>query len=252
MAVGRVIIAALGAAAIASPAWSQFVKPIQEGGFMRDTDWTFPADVVGNDGPKSSKDQPTRLSGIVVSSRCPKPRKAKDGAATPRIVSTYPARGAVVRPGLLMLRVTFNAPMACGGAFFSEGAFENPCPGDGPSGERVMFISPDRRTFTALCAVEPGAAYGLWVNYPGMRNAFANLDGRPSEPYDLGFSTSSDKAVLTPAEALDQDLERNSGLPGRDAPALLASREPLAVKTSAPADPESLRGGGRIVSVRSR
>ena len=35
----------------------------------------------------------------------------------PKVVSAFPGKGDVIRPGLLVMRVTFDQPMACEGRF---------------------------------------------------------------------------------------------------------------------------------------
>src|SRR5258706_10088053 len=43
--------------------------------------------------------------------KCLQPDSSQYRTNRPKVVSSYPAKGAVVRPGLLVVRVTFDQPM---------------------------------------------------------------------------------------------------------------------------------------------
>ena len=60
--------------------------------------------------------------------KCAEADRSGGARDRPRVVSTYPARGAVVRPGLVVMRVTFDQPMACSGRLAGLGPWVNPCP----------------------------------------------------------------------------------------------------------------------------
>src|SRR3569833_1366360 len=72
---------------------------------------------------------------------CAKIHKATE--ERPKLVSTYPARGATIRPGVVILRLTFDKPMTCDGLLGVDGARANPCPA--PLEEPLY--SRDRHTF---------------------------------------------------------------------------------------------------------
>ena len=59
----------------------------------------------------------TRLSEVEVTlPPCPQANKSPNPEfPPPKVVSSFPAKGAVVRPGIVILRVTFDKPMACPG-----------------------------------------------------------------------------------------------------------------------------------------
>ena len=76
--------------------------------------------------------------------------KPRAGPA-PRVVRTMPAPGSVVRPGQMVLSVTFDRPMACK-AIRDASPFPIPCPGGGGA----VLISPDKRTLTTVCVVDAG------------------------------------------------------------------------------------------------
>ena len=83
-------------------------------------------------------------------------RQAKDATA-PKVVRTMPAPGSVVRPGQMVLSVTFDQPMACRANTANGSPFPVPCPGD----RAAVLVAPDQRTLTTVCDVEAGAqAYG--------------------------------------------------------------------------------------------
>ena len=135
--------------------------------------------------------------------KCLPPDKGQERAQRPKVVSTFPEKNAVVRPGLLVVRVTFNQPMACDGAFTGAPPLQNPCPGF----SREMLLSYDRRTVRTVCVVEPNAQYGLWLNQSPTDHSFLGLGGLPSEAHRLTFSTSAAPAVSTVCDALAEDAE---------------------------------------------
>ena len=133
--------------------------------------------------------------------QCLEPDKMPSRPERPNVVSTFPKRSAVIRPGLLVVRVTFDRPMACDGAFTPDPPLPNPCPG----ADRTMLLSYDRRTVRTVCMVEPGAQYGLWVSRDPAGQSFVGLAGLPSLPYRLTFSTSSEAPIATVCDALAED-----------------------------------------------
>jgi hypothetical protein len=116
--------------------------------------------------------------------------KPRPGPA-PRVVSVMPAPGSVVRPGAMVLSVTFDRPMACK-ANLTQSPFPIPCPGGGGA----VVISPDRRTLTTVCEVEAGASYSMpLVDFIGD-------GGARSERYDLAFTTSAGPPVKDARQAM--------------------------------------------------
>lgn len=112
-------------------------------------------------------------------------RPADPGIPPPTLVSTFPANGAVVRPGLLVVRMTFDLPMACPGLMDRHSKLLNPCPA--PLDQPV--ISLDKRTFLTVCRVAKGSHYGLWLR------RFTSQAGYPSSTQELVFDTSSEPEV---------------------------------------------------------
>jgi hypothetical protein len=120
----------------------------------------------------------------------------------PQIVSTFPAEGQMVRPGLVVMRVTFDRPVACAGGFWDDPPLANPCP------DRVqhMVLSFDRRTVRTVCLLDPEKLYGVRLNQsPG--SAFRTVDGGVAEPFGVKFSTSLEAPVTDVCEAVRQDVE---------------------------------------------
>jgi hypothetical protein len=132
----------------------------------------------------------------------PARRPADPDIPAPKVVSTFPANGAVVRPGILVLRVTFDLPMSCEGLLTEAAPARNPCPGS----TREMLLSYDRRTFRTVCTLDQNTRYGLWTNH-GFFHKFTSLAGRPSDSYKLTFATSSQTPVVTVKDALAEDQD---------------------------------------------
>jgi len=146
---------------------------------------------------------------------CLRPENGTGRANRPKVVSSFPARGDVIRPGLLVVRVTFDQPMACAGNFTAAPPLQNPCPGT----PRDMLLSLDRKTIRTLCMVEADTRYGLWVTQDPTTHSFMGLAGLPSEPYRFSFATSSEAAVTSICDAMVEDAETARQLRRRNNPA---------------------------------
>lgn len=125
----------------------------------------------------------------------------------PKIVSAFPEKGAVVRPGLLVLRITFDRPMACDGEFLANPPLQNPCEGFVPD----MLLSGDRRTIREVCVVAPSTHFGASANPKSAFSQsapflpFMSDSGMPADGYDFDFKTSSGTPVSETCEALAED-----------------------------------------------
>ena len=144
-----------------------------------------------------------------------------DPGPLPRVVSTFPAAGSTVRPGVLVVRVTFDRPMTCSGFLRDLPRLKSPC----PSSQQTMVLTFDRKTVRTVCIAEPSTAYHLAVG--GGLKDFVSLQGRPAQEVDLSFSTSDGPAVVSVPEALAED----SGMP---APGRSVAPGVETARTSAP------------------
>ena len=140
------------------------------------------------------------VSELTVTAKCRTPERVAERAERPRGVQSFPERGAVVRPGLLVVRVTFDRPMACDGLFAPAPPMPNPCPGK----VRSMLLSYDQRTVRTVCWVAPGLRYGFSLGNPGT-NTFIGLSGLPVLPARISFSTSQGPPISDVCEALAED-----------------------------------------------
>lgn len=118
-------------------------------------------------------------------------REGKPRTGTPKVVRTMPAPGATVRPGAMVLSITFDRPMACD-ANLQTSHFPLPC----PDGKGAVIISTDRRTLTTVCLVEAGSSYIMPIV------DFVADGGVRSERYDLAFTTSTGPPVRDAAQAM--------------------------------------------------
>jgi hypothetical protein len=126
--------------------------------------------------------------------------KPESSALKPKIVSTFPANGAMVRPGVLVVRVTFDQPMSCKGFFTSIPKLRDPC----PLGHQQWVVSFDRKTIRMVCHAEGNVAYGIGLS-DNPDATFVSLGGRSLEPFEFRFLTSVAPDVLSPGESLDED-----------------------------------------------
>lgn len=148
---------------------------------------------------------PTTIAELTVSAtlKCLAPDKLGNPTSRPKVVSSYPARGAVVRPGLLVLRVTFDRPMACAGRFVARTPRPSPC----SEGAQQMLLSYDRKTVRIACSTAPDGQYGVSVNRELQGDVFLGLTGLPAEEFGLDFTTSAGPPLGSVCEALAQDPE---------------------------------------------
>jgi hypothetical protein len=116
-------------------------------------------------------------------------------AVPPRVIKTMPAPSSVVRPGPMVLSITFDQPMACQANLAKGSPFPVPCPAD----KAAVVIEPDQRTLTTVCEVEPGATYSMPID------GFVSAKGAKAERYELQFTTSSGEPVRDARQALTME-----------------------------------------------
>jgi hypothetical protein len=121
-------------------------------------------------------------------------------APAPKLVSIFPSDGQVVRPGLLVFRVTFDRPMTCGGFLTALAKFASPC----PQHEQTFVETFDHKTVRTLCVTQPGQAYGVVVG-GDCSQPFVSLDGQQFQPLAVRFRTSDGQPVSSVPEALAEE-----------------------------------------------
>jgi hypothetical protein len=139
----------------------------------------------------SRADTPTQVGGVEV--------MAGPG---PKVTETFPANGASVAAGVVVLKVSFDQPMTPDAWAYGRsdaGAF--------PQCLARPRLLADRHTFALLCTVAPNQSYALQIN---PAPAFKNAGGRSAKPYPMSFTTSADvtrdmHAALTQAGLTDAD-----------------------------------------------
>jgi len=139
---------------------------------------------------------------VTAAAKCPTEESSARSRGGPKVVSTFPAQGQAIRPGLVVVRVTFDQPVVCAGGLSDDPPLANPC----PEAVQHMVLAFDHRTVRTVCLVDPGKLYSVRLNW-NPANSFKNLDGVLGEPHQLRFSTSMDPPVTDVCEALREDAE---------------------------------------------
>ena len=104
----------------------------------------------------------------------------------PKIVSSFPAAGQVIAPGVLVLRITFDQKMD------EEGfAFAATPGGQMPTCLKTPRLLNDEKTFVLLCTTAPQSVYSLAFNAV-PHTGFANIAGTRAGPAQLAFSTNGE------------------------------------------------------------
>ncbi len=117
----------------------------------------------------------------------------------PQVQSTFPAAGAKVAPGLLVLRVTFDTRMRPEGWSYAEEAGA-----EYPDCAKSPRLLDDKRSFVLICRTLPGKRYAIWFNRPPLDD-FTSFGRRPATPFELKFNTTQDEPVRTLIEAMKAD-----------------------------------------------
>src|SRR4051812_12630378 len=92
--------------------------------------------------PRAKRGAAPPLGEIVVTGRVKCLPAAKEAdMSPPKLVSSFPAPDAVIRPGLVVVRATFDRPMTCSGFFRDAPPFPSPC----DVHMQKMVMSYDRR-----------------------------------------------------------------------------------------------------------
>lgn len=159
--------------------------------------------------PAALAQSSNRISGIVV-----------DSGPPPAVQSSYPAPGAKVPAGVMILKIVFDKPMT------PDAWAYGPLAGaDYPDCLAHPRLLADQRTFVLLCTVPTSHAFALQIN---AVSRFATDYGRPAAPYTLKFSTSDDVT-----EYLDDALMQ-AGLTHADDPIMSPQAAAQGVSQTAP------------------
>lgn len=143
---------------------------------------------------------PATVSELIVTPQ-PKCLPAKSAPApAPKVVSTFPREGQVVRPGSLVFRTTFDQPMACGGFLTALTSSADPC----AAHEQAVAWNFDHKTVRTLCLTQPAQTYGVVVG-GSCSLPFVSLDGQQAQPLAVRFTTSDGPAATSVSEALAED-----------------------------------------------
>jgi len=102
----------------------------------------------------------------------------------PVVKSTYPAAGASVPGGVVILTLVFDQPMTPDAWAYSRSAGA-----DVPDCLSKPRLLADQRTFVLLCTAAANHAYAVDINAVPR---FASTLGRSAQPYTLRFSTTAD------------------------------------------------------------
>ena len=151
--------------------------------------------------PPAAGAQPARqVEGVVV-----------PGGPPPAVQSTYPASGAKVPAGAVILKIVFDQPMAPDAWAY----------GPSPDGEFPKCLANPRllnngRTYALLCCLPPNRTFALTINGTPR---FASVYGRTAKPFTLTFA-STDGNTPSVHEALMQ-----AGLTDSDEP-IMTWRDP--------------------------
>lgn len=104
-------------------------------------------------------------------------------AEVPVVVTTSPAQSAEVPAGERQIAVTFDQPMQR-----QSFSFVHSDPRRFPACSGQPRQSPDGRTFSLRCTLQPGQEYEIWFNRGRWMN-FKSRQGKPAQPYRLVFRT---------------------------------------------------------------
>ncbi len=140
-----------------------------------------------------------QVSGVVVMPRAKEP---------PAVVSTYPAAGDAVKPGALILKITFDQRMSPSDWKFDRADDRYPS-----CLARPRLLS-DERTFVLLCTVGGAGKFAIQINGPG-EGGFRNQANQRATPLLLQFTTLDGASLSTIKEAM-----KSAGLKDEDDPVM--------------------------------
>jgi hypothetical protein len=130
----------------------------------------------------------------------------------PKVVSSYPADGGSVSPGVLVLKLTFDQRMLKTGFDLAPVAGAEP-----PPCLKTPRLLDDGRTFVLLCTLLPGRSYALALNSAGA-GGFTNVAERRATTHALAFTTTAGEPVRSLEEAMKLESLTNLDVPVQESP----------------------------------
>jgi hypothetical protein len=125
----------------------------------------------------------------------------------PKLASSYPAEGASVPAGVLVIRLTFDQRMASDGWDVAGGP-EGTAP---PCVERPRLLG-DGKSFVLLCTVLPKTHYAIALNSQGGEG-FRNEGDYKAVQTTLAFTTGDEVGPVTVAQAMKAAALTNLDVP---------------------------------------
>jgi hypothetical protein len=137
----------------------------------------------------------------------------------PKVVATWPAAGAAVAGGVMILTITFDQKMA--GDSFNITMTQG---GDGLQCLKTPRLLNDGKTFVLLCTGREKKSYTVAFN-AGPGAGFANIGQQRAAPATLSFTTTDADGPRNIADAMKIENLPTIDLPIQDAPAFEAKPE---------------------------
>jgi len=134
--------------------------------------------------------------------------------SAPKLVASYPAEGAAARPGVVVMKLTFDQEMAPNGFDLASVAPADAAGAETPPCLKVPRLLNDAKTFVLLCTLRAGRSYAVALN-SGPAEGFMNIGDRRATPHILRFTTNREESV----RSLDEAMKRQ-GLTALEAPIL--------------------------------
>jgi hypothetical protein len=132
----------------------------------------------------------------------------------PKVVTTWPANGQAIAPGVLVLKVLFDQQMTPRDFAYGLGAGS-----DKLTCLKTPRLLNDNKTFVLLCTTLPGKTYAIALN-PEAPNgpAFSNLAENRAEPSALTFTTGTGEPVTKLRDAIKAAGLGDLDMPVEEAP----------------------------------
>ena len=133
-------------------------------------------------------------------------------ADAPKLVSSFPAPGQAIAPGVLILKLVFDQKM------LSDGFDIQAAPGAAaPDCLKTPRLLNDARTFVLLCTTAPKTRYAFAFN-AASAGGFRNEGEIRAQPATLAFSTSDAEGPTDLAAAMKLEGLGSGDMPIENAP----------------------------------